>query len=50
MAKKRTTLTTTFDPEFIKQMKLYGLHKGIQVNQLIELAVRDYMKRHPVKE
>ena len=43
------SFTTTFPPDFVKAMKLYGLHKNLPANRLIEKAVRDFIKRNPVK-
>ena len=42
------SFTTTFPPDFVKAMKLYCLQKNFVANQLIEKAVRDYMKLNPV--
>ena len=44
---EKVSFTTTFPPEFVKEMKLYCLHKNWVANKLIEKAVRDYMKRTP---
>ena len=44
---EKVSFTTTFPPEFVKEMKLYCLQKNWVANQLIEKAVRDYMKRNP---
>ena len=49
MGRKKGTLTTSFPHEFIKEMKLYCVHKGLRLNVLIEAAVRDFIKRNPVK-
>ncbi|HSR70343.1 MAG TPA: hypothetical protein VLU25_20605 [Acidobacteriota bacterium] len=47
---KKSNFTTTFQRQFINEMKIYSLHKGFQVNELIEVAVRSYMNRNPVKK
>ena len=49
MGRKKGVLQTTFNHEFIKEMKIYCAHKELQLNELIEAAVRDYIKRNPVK-
>ncbi len=46
---EKVSFTTTFPPEFVKEMKLYCLHKNFLANELIEKAVRDFIKRNPVK-
>jgi hypothetical protein len=48
MGRKKGVLQTSFPHEFIKEMKIYCAHKELQLNELIEAAVRDYMKRNPV--
>ena len=44
---EKVSFTTTFPPDFVKAMKLYCLQKNLVANQLIEKAVREYMKRNP---
>ncbi len=45
---EKVSFTTTFPPDFVKAMKLYCLQKNLVANQLIEKAVRDYMKLNSV--
>ncbi len=48
MGTKKGVLQTSFPREFIKELKIYCAHKGLKMNELIEMAVKDYIKRHPV--
>ena len=47
--RKRPLFQTTFNDRFLKLMKMYAVHQEMQVNDLIEKAVKAYILEHPAK-
>ena len=39
----RKVFTTTFAPEFIELLKVEAIKRSVHVNELIELAVKEYL-------
>jgi len=46
---KRVKFTTTLDEKLLKVTKVFAIEKGKPVNEIIEEALRAYLKKQGVK-
>jgi hypothetical protein len=50
MNKKRVQFNTPIDETLLKRLKILAIEKNSRINDLLEQAIEDFLKKHTPKE